>query len=194
MQKDTPEKKSENISETIVFINNQFLPKSEAKISAFDHGFLYGDGVYETLLISHFTVQNFESHYKRIQNSCEILGIAFPIYCDSSEKIQKILENLIEKNQKFLENKNSEFSGRGRVRITISRGENNFDFSSCHQATVLISLSPLPPYPEKIMREGVSIKTIRLERSYPEIKVRIFWRHSSEGEKFLEPLTMKQYL
>ena len=158
--------KNKNI-EPIIFLNGIFCPKSEAKISAFDHGFLYGDGVYETLLISHNTVRDFSSHYKRLQNSCRLLGIEFPEYFDSEEKIQKILENLIRENilRGELEDKKN-----GRLRITLSRGENNFDFSSCPNATVLISCSSLPPYPEKIMKEGVALKTLHLERSYPEIK------------------------
>ncbi len=149
---------------SIVFLNGKFLDSSEAKISVFDHGFLYGDGVYETLLVLQNNVIDFDSHFHRLQNSCSVLGLVFPDYCNTEEKFLGNTSLLLQKNPEILQ------KGRGRLRITLSRGENSFDFSSCSNATLLFSLSPLPPYPQEFFQKGVSLQTILLERSYPEVK------------------------
>ncbi len=146
--------------ENIVFLNGEFVKKSEAKISAFDHGFLFGDGVYETLLVMHGKILDFDAHFSRLQNSCDILGLQFPEYLLTPEKIFFKMQELVKKNS----------FERGRLRITISRGENDFDFITCPTPTVLMSISALSEYPEKFFREGISIQTILYERSYPEVK------------------------
>lgn len=143
-----------------VFLNGKFLKKQNAKISAFDHGFLYGDGVYETLLVLKGILMDSESHLKRLHRSCSVLGLSLPQYMDSDTKILEVAQELIARN--VIE--------RGRLRITISRGENNFDFSSCPNPTILISVSPLGYSSENFFSHGVSIKTLPFERSYPAVK------------------------
>jgi D-alanine transaminase len=145
---------------SIVFLNGSFCPASEAKISAFDHGFLYGDGVYETLLVLQGKIRDFSAHFLRLQNSSNSLGITFPDYANTPEKITTLCEKLLQKNN----------TQRGRMRITLSRGENHFDFSSCKNPTFFITLSPLPTYPQEFFSAGIAIKTLPFERSYPEVK------------------------
>ena len=62
-----------------VFLNNQFVPREEARISVFDHGFLYGDGVYETLRSYHGHVFMRQKHIARLFRSARMIGLTIPI-------------------------------------------------------------------------------------------------------------------
>lgn len=145
---------------SIVFLNGEFSAAADAKISVFDHGFLYGDGVYETLLVLHEKIIDFSSHFSRLKKSADTLGITFPAYANTMEKILEICKKLLQKNN----------IARARMRITLSRGENHFDFSSSKYPTLFISLSSLPIYSEEFFSGGIAIKTLLFERSYPEVK------------------------
>lgn len=64
--------------EPIIFLNGKFLPSSEAKLSVFDPGFLYGFGLFETMRSYNKKIVYFDSHLKRIATSCDLIGIQFP--------------------------------------------------------------------------------------------------------------------
>ena len=73
--------------ELLVYIDGKFYPKSEAKISVYDHGLLYGDGVFEGIRAywneeaSQLYVFRLYDHYKRLLNSCKVLNINIPYTC-----------------------------------------------------------------------------------------------------------------
>jgi branched-chain amino acid aminotransferase len=74
----------------IVYLNGSFVPKDEAKVSVFDHGFIYGDGVFEGLQIVDGSVFLLRQHMERLYDSARYLGIAIPM--PHSELIEAVLE------------------------------------------------------------------------------------------------------
>ncbi|HSF08461.1 MAG TPA: aminotransferase class IV, partial [Nitrospirales bacterium] len=58
-----------------IFLNGEFVKKEQARISVFDHGFLYGDGVYETLRVYQGRIFLLERHLARLRRSCELIGL-----------------------------------------------------------------------------------------------------------------------
>lgn len=140
-----------------VCLNGKFLKAGEAKVSIFDHGFLYGDGVYETLRTYGGKVWQLEEHLKRLEQSSRSVGLSVPV---SHETIEKWVHKLLKKND-FKES---------RVRITLTRGVNSFDFSSPSKPTFLIQADELHPQPATVYKNGVKVVTVRLERAAPEIK------------------------
>src|SRR5437879_13158448 len=62
-----------------IYLNNRFVSKEEAKISVFDHGFLYGDGVFETLRAYHGKFLMLSEHITRLEQSAARLHIAMPV-------------------------------------------------------------------------------------------------------------------
>lgn len=62
----------------IVFLNGEYLNADEAKISIFDHGFLYGDGVYETLRTYNGKIWQPQKHLNRLKKSAKLIGIDLP--------------------------------------------------------------------------------------------------------------------
>ncbi len=94
----------------ICFLNGQFVPEDEAKISVFDRGFLFSDSVYEVSAVFNGRLVDNRGHLNRLQNSLSEIGIASPY---SNEEIIELQKQLIEKNQ--LEN--------GSVYLQVTRGE-----------------------------------------------------------------------
>jgi len=140
----------------VVFLNGKIISASEAKVSLFDHGFLYGDGIYETLRTKNGEIFDFEGHFQRLKKSASALDIPIPF---SAEEILAAIEEILEKNN----------LPESRIRMTLSRGENDFSFCGARNPTFAIFASPLSDYAEE-RKNGVKITTIPLFRFFPEIK------------------------
>ena len=93
-----------------IYLNDRFVKKEHARVSVFDHGFLYGDGVYETLRAYHGRIFLLERHVARLHRSCELIGLELPI---ENEAWISILGELLARNS--LRN--------AGLRVTVSRGE-----------------------------------------------------------------------
>jgi len=140
-----------------VCLNGKFVKAQDAKISVFDHGFLYGDGVYDTLKTCDGRVFEVEGHLIRLEKSAKRLGLKLPY---EKIKIAKMIENLVKKNG----------TGELRIRVTLTRGVNNYDFGRCSKPTLLIHTVPLKIESVEIYRKGVDVITVNLERLAPEAK------------------------
>lgn len=95
--------------ERIVYLDGQFINESEAKVSIFDRGFLFGDAVYEVTAVVGGKLVDNDGHMVRLQRSCNELQISLPV---STEAITKIQKDLIEKNN----------LNEGGIYLQISRG------------------------------------------------------------------------
>jgi len=81
--------------ESIVYINGQFLPESEARISPFDHGLLYGDGVYETLRVRNQVIFKLDQHLERLFMSAKAVKIAIPL---AKEQLREAVTEVVRRN------------------------------------------------------------------------------------------------
>lgn len=93
----------------IVYLDGEFIKESEAKVSIFDRGFLFGDAVYEVTAVLNGKLVDNEGHMVRLQRSCSELQIALPV---SLQQITDIQKKLIELNQ----------LNEGGIYLQISRG------------------------------------------------------------------------
>ncbi len=121
-----------------------------------DNGFLYGDGVYETMRGYNGIILDLDSHIKRLQKSTGDLGIKihWPI-----PKLKKWIEKTVDLNK----------AKSSRIRLTISRGPNGMNFTTCKNPTLVISCEKLKTDHE-IYKKGVSVITIKTQRILPEAK------------------------
>lgn len=140
-----------------VCINGKFIDEKQAKISALDNGLLYGDAFYDTMRSYNGKVLELELHLERIVKSANTIGLKLPW------KIQKIGELV---NQLIKINK----INNGRVRVTITRGINGFDFLTCNNPTLIITAENIE-VDQKNYNNGVDAYTLKLERPLPEIKM-----------------------
>lgn len=96
--------------EEIVYLNGSLIPRSEARVSVFDHGFLYGYGLFETMRAYHGKIFLLERHLKRLLNSVDIIGLSSSL---ARINLRKACSDTLEANG--LE--------EARLRLTVSRGE-----------------------------------------------------------------------
>lgn len=141
----------------LICLNGRFLKASDAKISVFDHGFLYGDGVYETLRTYGGKVWQIDEHLRRLEKSAEYLLLKLPV---SKRTLAEWVRTLVQKNG-FKES---------RIRITLTRGLNEFDFVTSRKPTLFIVAEKLQPQPTDVYRRGVKVITVRMVRTLPEAK------------------------
>lgn len=125
----------------IVYLNGSLIPRSQARISALDYGFLYGFGLFETMRAYGGQVFRLDSHLNRLARSAEILGLPIEALDLKGAVMDTIQANKL---------------SDARVRITISIGEGGMvpDPSTCTQPTVLILAGHYKPYPEQVYERG----------------------------------------
>ena len=138
-------------------LNGKLLPIGEMRISPMDHGFLYGDGVYETLRTHHHKIFDFDAHFSRLKHSAQLLDI--PLKWKKKELFE-MCNNLIDAQKS-----KKEF----RIRITLTRGENNYHFLGANSPTLLITISVLKDYTEE-RKTGIVLTSFAIERILPEAK------------------------
>ena len=85
-------------NELLVYINGEYYPKSQAKISVFDHGLLYGDGIFEGIRAYNGVVFKLREHIERLYQSARAIMLEIPM--TQEEMIKSILETLKRNNMK----------------------------------------------------------------------------------------------
>ena len=118
----------------IVFLNGQFLPEEEAKISVFDRGFLYGDGIFETLRVNNGKPFLLDRHIGRLQHGMGTLHIGERY--DFAQLIQHATE---------LVSKNNASDAVLRIHVTRGAGKRGYSPSGNFEPTVLMSIHEAPP-------------------------------------------------
>lgn len=130
----------------VIFLNGELIPRSRARLSPFDHGFLYGYGLFETMRAYGGIIFGLDLHLTRLQSAAETLRLALPDLDDLTKACYDVLEA-----NKLLE---------ARLRLTISAGEGDItpNPASCSHITVFIVARELVPLPRQTYEKG--FKTI----------------------------------
>ena len=144
-----------------VFLHDRFVRGNEAVVSVFDHGFLYGDGVYETIRSYGRRIFMRDQHLNRLYRSAEGIGLEIPI---PRQNWPALLHEAMTRNDVGHERADA------YLRITISRGDGDIglDPALCKRPTVVIMAKPLTPPSDHLYREGVSLTVARTKRNLPE--------------------------
>lgn len=113
--------------EDLVYINGKLKTKSEAKISVWDHGLLYGDGVFEAMRVYDWNIFMLKEHIDRLYNSARAIKIEIPI---SKEDMINAVTIIVKKNNLHY----------GYIRIIVTRGEGpmGVDPRNCKEPTIII--------------------------------------------------------
>ena len=136
-----------------VYLNDQFVEDDQARVSVFDRGFLFGDGVFETIRVydSHLLFLN--RHLQRLHQSCECLGLSLPA---PQPNWGALLKELIERNN----------LNHSMIRITLSRGVGGLGLDSLvsSNSTVVIFPRPIPQLSEDQKKHGVSLTILKTRK------------------------------
>lgn len=116
------------------YVNGQYVRKEEASISIYDHGFLYGDGVYEAIRSYDCVVFMLREHLDRLYESAQSIKLNIPF---EKDELSKVIVEVLKRNQ--LKN--------GYVRVVVSRGEGKMgvDPRNCPKATVVVMAEQREP-------------------------------------------------
>jgi branched-chain amino acid aminotransferase len=139
-----------------IYLNGEFVGKSEAKVSVFDHGLLYGDGVFEGIRIYEGCVFKLEDHIERLEQSAK--AILLDIKMSRQELIDAVCETC---RQNGLSD--------GYIRLLVTRGEGSLGLSTqgCDQPNVVIIADKIQLYPENFYTDGLKIITVPTRRINP---------------------------
>ena len=155
-----------------IYLNHRFVKDDEALISVFDHGFLYGDGVFETLRSYGSRLFMVGEHLARLVRSAEAIGLTIPI---SLEHWTEILYEAMARNRVGTDQCDA------YLRITVSRGpgEIGLDPALCQTPTVVVMAKPLVAPAPQLYETGVRVIIASTKRNLsdalsPQIKATNF--------------------
>jgi branched-chain amino acid aminotransferase len=138
----------------IIYLNGRLIPRSKAKLSPFDHGLLYGYGLFETMRAYNGYIFHLDRHLARLRHSAESIGLADRLTAfDLEAACTKTLDA----------NKLKD----ARLRLTISAGEGDMtpDPSTCSSPTVLITARNFIPLPPEKYETGFKAALSSLRRN-----------------------------
>jgi branched-chain amino acid aminotransferase len=136
-----------------IYIDGEFYEKENAKVSVFDHGLLYGDGVFEGIRLYNGRVFRLEEHINRLFDSARAISLEVPL--DKKAMTEALLETIRQNDLKD-----------GYVRLVITRGIGDLGLSpsKCPKASVIIIAAKIALYPEEMYKTGLTLVTCATRR------------------------------
>ena len=141
----------------LIYIDGEFLPQAEAKVSVFDHGLLYGDGVFEGIRSYNGRVFKLDEHLERLYDSAKAIMLEIPISIETME--ETVLETL---------RRNHLTEAYIRLIVTRGFGDLGLDPDKCPKPSIIIIADKIVLYPQKYYEEGLEIVTVSVRRNYAE--------------------------
>ncbi len=141
----------------VIYIDGRFLSEEEAKISVLDHGYLYGDGVFEGIRMYSGCIFKLKEHIDRLYDSARAIMLDIPMGKD--ELISAIVDTVKKNNL-----------SDGYIRVVVSRGVGDLglDPRKCPRPTVVVIADKIKLYPEELYKNGLEIITVPIRRNIPE--------------------------
>ena len=139
-----------------VYINGELFDKEQAKISVYDHGLLYGDGVFEGIRSYSGKVFRLKEHLDRLWDSAKAIWLEIP---GSKEQMAKAIEETLALNG--IED--------GYIRVVVTRGCGTLglDPDKCSNPQVIIITDHIALYPDEVYEKGLEIITVSTARNHP---------------------------
>jgi len=140
-----------------IYIDGKLVSEKKAVISVFDHGFLYGDGVFEGIRSYSGCVFKLDQHLKRLYASARAIRLTIPL--SFNEIKEAVLETLRKNHLKD-----------AYIRLVVSRGKGDLglDPDKCPKPTVIIITDKIVLYPNSFYEKGMAIATVPTRRNIPE--------------------------
>lgn len=138
-----------------IYIDGKFYDRKDAKISVYDHGLLYGDGVFEGIRVYHGKVFKLKAHVERLFDSAKAIGIKVPA---SQRDVAKAIVETVKLSP-----------GCEYLRPIITRGEGNLglDPRKCEKPSIIIIADTISLYPKECYEIGLNVATVGTMRNHP---------------------------
>jgi branched-chain amino acid aminotransferase len=142
-----------------VNVNGRISAEHEAVIPVFDHGFLYGEGIYETLRTYEGRLFLFDRHMRRLRNSARLIDLTIPF---TDEELASHIRDTIA---------SADLDGsEAYVRVLVTRGvgELTYDINATPKPSWVIIVKPLPSPATEIYQRGVKVALVDVVRNHPQ--------------------------
>ena len=139
-----------------VWVNGRLVPAAEATVSVFDHGLLYGDGVFEGIRVYSGRIFKLASHLRRLYDSAKAIRLDIPM---SPDALAKATRDTVAANR----------THDGYIRLCVTRGEGSLGLNpfTCKKPVVFIISDAIALYPREFYEQGLSIVTAATIRNHP---------------------------
>ena len=140
-----------------IYVGGEFVPEEDAKVSVYDHGLLYGDGVFEGIRVYKRNVFMLDAHLKRLYNGARVIMLEIPM---SAEDLKAKVCETIERNG--IED--------GYVRLVVTRGKGDLGLSPSKTANpnIIIIAATIKIYPDEVYEHGLKLVTVSTRRNNPD--------------------------
>ncbi len=138
-----------------IYLDGQLVEREQAKVSVYDHGLLYGDGVFEGIRCYNGTVFQMDAHVNRLYDSAKAIRLEIPIARDAMKKA--IVDTLAANSLKD-----------AYIRLLVTRGEGSLGLSpkNCKPSIVIIT-DKITLYPPELYEKGLEVITCTTMRNHP---------------------------
>lgn len=143
--------------QAVVNINGKITDARDAVVPVFDHGFLYGDGVYETLRTYNGVPFLFDRHMRRLRKSAQM--IALPVPFDDAEMVARA-----ERTMAALPGLTEAYI---RILLTRGVGELTYDPTATQAPSLVIIVKPFTEPPARVFEQGIKIASVSIMRNHP---------------------------
>jgi len=140
-----------------IYLNGEYVLKEKALISVYDHGFLYGDGIFEGIRIYNGNIFKCKEHLNRLYDSAKSIMLTIPL---SYDEMMQVLIETVRKNE----------LNDGYIRLVVSRGPGDLglDPRRSPKANVIIIVEQLAIYSEEAYLNGLKTVSVSTRRNIPD--------------------------
>ena len=140
-----------------VYLNGKFVEQSQAKVSVFDHGLLYGDGVFEGIRSYDGLIFKLQEHIDRLFESAHTIMLRIPM---SKSALIGVVKQSLRVNRLH----------DAYIRLVVTRGigDLGLDPRKCEKPTVFVIADKIQLYPRKLYEQGLALITVATQRNVPE--------------------------
>ncbi len=139
-----------------IWLDNGLVDKEQAKVSVFDHGLLYGDGVFEGIRVYGGKIFELEAHLKRLWDSAKVIRLEIPM---TMEQMTEALYQTVRANNVV----------DGYIRQVVTRGVGDLGLNPylCKRACVIIIAANIQLYKEELYEKGLKVVSVPTLRNHP---------------------------
>jgi len=139
-----------------IWLNGKLVDREDAKITVFDHGLLYGDGVFEGIRVYNSRVFELDAHIKRLYESAKAIRLTIAL---SQSELAGAVEETVKAND----------IAEGYVRLLVTRGAGDLGLDPfiCESSCIIIIADNIQLYPENLYKEGMKVISATTVRNHP---------------------------
>jgi branched-chain amino acid aminotransferase len=141
----------------VVYVNGRITDADHASVAVFDHGFLYGEGIYETLRTYGREPFLFDRHLARLRQSASLIALDVPFSdVDLLRHVRDTMAALPGRDEAYI-----------RILLTRGVGELSYNPAACLQPTLVIIVKPFPGQPARTFTQGIRVALVSVRRNHP---------------------------